>query len=383
MDLPASADELTVGVEEEFLLIDARTRQLTPQAPAVLAELSGLPGQIQFEFSQYQVEISTPVCRDIDEAAHHLERLRAEVVAAAARHGVAPIATGTPMLLHPMPPARVDVPRYHRIAEVFGRLTDTHTICACHVHIGIPERALAIEVSNHLRPWLPLLLAVSANSPFYGGRDTGYASWRAVLLCRWPGGSIPPMFDSVAEYDDAVRWLISSGAALDRAMVYWHIRPSHHLPTLEIRVFDSPSTVAEAALFATLTRALVRTALRDIRAGRTAPAISQHDLHVAVWSAARAGLAGDCLNPKSGGFDPAEEVLELLVDDLRPTLAASADLDRVLDGLIFLRRNGSGASRQRRAFARRGMITDVVDTLRDQMSGAAVVPIPASRTPES
>lgn len=383
MDLPVGDDELTVGVEEEFILVDLRSGRLAPRSPAVLADIAAHPDQVQFEFSQYQVETSTPVCRSVDEAADHLERLRAIMVSAAARQGAQPIGTGTPVLPYPMPPARVDAPRYHRIAREFGSLTDTHTMCGCHVHVGIADRAVAVDLSNHLRGWLPLLLALSANSPFSDGRDTGYASWRAVLLSRWPGAGIPPVFSSVADYERAVSMLVASGAALDRAMVYWHIRPSHHLPTLEIRVFDAPGTVTEAALFAALSRALVGTALRDIRAGRAAPMISQHDLHVAVWSAARTGLGGPCFDPLAGGVVSAGEAIAVLLEYVRPALAASGDLARVLHGLSFLRRNGSGASRQRRAFARRGLISDVVDGLREEMSGTAALPIPASRTPDS
>lgn len=382
MGLPEFDQHLTIGVEEEFLLIDTRTRVPAPCAPAVLAELPADRDRVQFEFSRYQVEINTPVCHTIAEVSSHLERLRARLVTAAGRHHAQPIATGTPIVAHPVPPARVDLPRYHRIAQAFGILTDTLTVCGCHVHIGLPDRAIAVEVSNHLRPWLPILLALSANSPFFAGRDTGYASWRAVSLCRWPGGGIPPRFDSVADYDRAVDWLIDSGAALDRGMVYWHVRPSHHLPTLEIRIFDAPATADEAVLFAALSRALVSTALCDIRAGREAPSISDHDLQVAVWCAARTGLTGACLNPASGGFTPAGELLGGLLDHLRPALRASGDLDFVADGLDSLRRSGSGACRQRLAFADRGSIADVVDLLSRHMVGTASLPIPTSRAPE-
>lgn len=368
-----SDDELTIGVEEEFLLIDPDTGQLVPRAADVVAELAGksatatVSGSTQIEFTQYQVETRTPVCHSVGETAKHLERLRADLVAAAARHGARPISTGSPVLPHPMPPPHVDDPRYHRIADRFGTLTDTHTICGCHVHIGLADRSLAVAVSNHLRPWLPLLLALSANSPFDHGRDTGYASWRAVLLCRWPGASIPPWFDSLGDYDRSVRWLLDSGAALDRGMVYWHIRPSHHLPTLEIRVFDAAVTVTETVLFAALTRALVGTALRDIRDGRPPNRIAQHDLHVALWSVARTGMSGPCLDPGSGEFRPAGALIGRLLDHIRPALTDSADVELVVHGLAALHRNGSGAARQRAAYARRESLTDVLTHLADHV----------------
>ena len=147
-----------------------------------------------------------------------------------------------------------DTPRYHDIAERFGMIAHEQGICGCHVHVDVPDRDAAIAVSNRLRPWLPLLLALTANSAVYRNADTGHASWRSVLWARWPSAGPPPHFDSADEYDAAVHLLVHSGVIRDNGMVYWDVRPSANFPTVEVRVADVPATVAETVLFAALVR---------------------------------------------------------------------------------------------------------------------------------
>ena len=163
-------------------------------------------------------------------------------------------------------------------------------ICGCHVHVQVPDRAAAVHVSNWLRPWLPSLLALSANSAVYRSADSGYASWRSVLWRRWPVAGAPPFFPSPDDYDRPVRMLIDSEVILDQKMIYWDVRPSENFPTIEVRVADVPATVAETVLLATLVRAAVMTALEageDEQPRRLAPAA----LRAAYWKAAHDGLS--------------------------------------------------------------------------------------------
>ncbi|MCV7200908.1 YbdK family carboxylate-amine ligase, partial [Mycolicibacterium peregrinum] len=153
-----------------------------------------------------------------------------------------------------------DAPRYRRIGAQFGMIAHEQGICGCHVHVRVPDRAAAIYVSNWLRPWLPSLLALSANSPLYRNADTGHASWRSVLWSRWPAAGPPPFFTSPEDFDRTVRLLVDAGVILDEDMVYWDVRPSADFPTVEVRVADVPATVAETVLLATLIRAAVMTA---------------------------------------------------------------------------------------------------------------------------
>src|SRR5262245_58310675 len=174
-----NADALTFGVEEEFLLIDPGSGRVTACAADVISAMpSELRGHVSDELLATQLEIATPVCRELGELRHWLARLRRAAGDAAERAGVRLVAAGTAPLGYPGTPPLADNDRYARMAREFGALVEVQGLCACHVHVGIGNRDLAAAVSNHLRPWLPILHALSVNSPFADGRDTGYASWR-------------------------------------------------------------------------------------------------------------------------------------------------------------------------------------------------------------
>jgi carboxylate-amine ligase len=365
MDHTFRLGPLTVGVEEEFLLVDPGTGRTVPAAPKVLRRVrSPLAMRVVPELTQFQIETNSAVHTDLNELARDLTELRAAVADAAEAAGVGVIACGSAPVnpLGALPPLTAE-PRYQAMLRHYRALLRGQGVCGCHVHIGIADRDEALQVSNRVRPWLPLLQALTANSPIAEGADTGYASWRAVLWSRWPSTGPPPPFESPAHYDALVESLIASGVILDRGMVYWLIRPSHHLPTLEFRTADTCATVLEAVLLAALVRALAATALAEARAGRPAPEIEQSLLQAACWRAARDGLDGEALDPATGRLTPAWSLLTRLADHLRPALRASGDLDTVDAALARLRRDGSAAARQRAAFRRRGRVSDVISLL--------------------
>jgi carboxylate-amine ligase len=160
---------------------------------------------------------------------------------AALQVGARLLAVGVPVAGTPV--GRVtDTPRYRRMAREYGALITGQEVSGCHVHVGVPDREIAVRVSNHLRPWLPVLLGLTANSAVHHGRDTGFAGWRAVRTSRWPCSGPPPVWTSAAEYDATVARMIDCGTVLDERMVYWDIRPSTHVPTLEVRISDVPAT---------------------------------------------------------------------------------------------------------------------------------------------
>ncbi len=234
-------------------------------------------------------------------------------------------------------------------------------ICGCHVHVEVPDREAAVRVSNRLRPWLPLLLGLTANSAVYRNTDTGYASWRSILWQRWPSAGPPPHFDSADEYDAVVRMLLDAGAMRDDGMVYWDVRPSANFPTIEVRVADVPATVAETVLLASLTRACVMTALDAERRGDSLAPLSPHALQAAYWKSARDGLEGQAIDlTGSHALAPAVELLNGLVDHLRPALEAVGDYDMVRTEIARIAENGNGAMRQRRAWRRRHNVGDVL-----------------------
>ena len=352
---------LTFGVEEEFFVVDPRTRRILSRAPDVLARTRGLGAHLCGEFSGAQVEANSPVCTTAEDVRSFLESARGELRRAAHAAGLAVAATGTAVLGDPAAAAVSEGRRYADIASHFGALRDAHVVCGCHVHVGIPDPAAAGAVSDHLRRWLPFLVALSANSPFQSGRDTGHSSWRTVTWNRLPSSGPPPLLRTLAEHERAVRGLTATGAILDRHMVYWDVRLSDHLPTLEIRVGDVAATAEEALLFAALTRGLATRALTDVRRGVPAPDISGPTLRAAVWRAAREGLEGLVPDPLSGESLTASAAMERLRRAALPGLAVTGDTDLVSSLLDRVLTVGSGAHRQRAAYARRERMTDVVD----------------------
>ncbi|XVS62145.1 carboxylate-amine ligase [Actinosynnema sp. CA-299493] len=359
---------LTMGVEEEFLLTDAETRHAVWRSGEVIHSTSPRVGEgIVPELALTQVETVSKVCTSLPELRSELLGLRRAAAHAAEAAGSRLIASGTVVLGHPGPPPVLDQPRYHRIVERFGPVVDQQCVCSCHVHIGVDDPEEAVQTVNHLRPWLPALLALSGNSPYWEGRDTGYHSWRTQLWGRWPTAGPPPYLADADEYGRVVTDLLDSGAILDNAMLYWYARPSHHQPTVEVRVADVPQTVDDTVLIAALTKALVATALGDIRAGREAPRVGDQALRAECWRAARYGLRDDGGPPPAGGerARPVAGVPELIAH-VRPVLDAAGETGPVLDALGSLRVGGSGAHRQRLAHQRRGRLEDVVDMLAER-----------------
>jgi carboxylate-amine ligase len=233
------------------------------------------------------------------------------------------------------------------MTEQFGALTTDPGLNGMHVHVGIPDRETGVQILNHLRPWLPLLAAATANSPFFDGRDTGYASWRSVLWNMWPSVGPTPRLESAAHYDELIGRLIDTGAMLDDGMLYWYARLSSHLPTVELRLGDVCPTVDDAILLAALVRGLVATVRDDIGAGRPAPDIPHQVLTAAHWRASHDGLEGMAVDPVSGESRPAWQLMRRLIHLITPALERHGDLATVTLLVGRLRAHGTGAARQR------------------------------------
>ena len=352
----------TIGVEEEFLLVDPVTGIPVNRADEVLAaarEKFGL--ELEHELTGAQVEINTSVCRDVEQARRELLETRHVVAQAARAAGCRAVAVGAPPLGHETGEI-TDSVRYRRIAREFGALAEQQLICGCHVHVEVPDRETAVQVCNHVRPWLPVLAAVTANSPFSDGEDTGFASWRSTVWSRWPVSGPPPFFTSWQHYEEVCDTVISAGTALDRAMVYWDVRPATDLPTVEVRISDVAMTVDDAVLLAALVRAVVAQAVVDVENGVQAENVPQETLRQACWSAANQGLSGSILDVLSGEPRPVRQQLDDLVTRLTPVFEANGDLPAVQRGLRLLDGPGTGADRQRQAF-RTGQVGSLLGML--------------------
>jgi carboxylate-amine ligase len=352
----------TFGVEEEFLLADPRTGAPVPKNVAVARTAAELGISLQLELTRCQVETSTTVHTSATELLDELRGLRRGTAACAEKNDALLLAAAIPPTVpHTFP--ITDTPRFRRMSVDFGMLAHEQGLCGCHVHVAVPNRQVALQVSNHLRPWLPLFLALTANSAIYRGTETGYASWRSILWRRWPSAGPPPYFASESEYDAMVAMMLSSGNIFDEKMVYWDVRPSVSFPTVEVRVSDVPATAEESALLATLVRATVLMARKSLAQGRTAPHVRAEVLRAAYWKAARSGIDGDCVDPVDGRVRPARDQLARLVEYVEPALEELGERSFVAETVTTVLARGNGAMRQRNAFRGHCDVGDVVAAL--------------------
>ncbi|MFI7021797.1 glutamate--cysteine ligase [Micromonospora sp. NPDC049900] len=362
-------DLLTVGVEEEFLLVDPDGGAAVPAVEAVMEQVPAeLHGQVEREFQTSQIEIGSPPGLELASIRHSLALLRASLAEAAERAGAHLLAIGTGPIDGPVPPV-VDKPRFDRMIERYRLLVPGPGNNGMHVHVGVPDPDTGVQVLNHVRPWLPILHAVTTNSPFSRGEDTGYASWRSIEWERWPSVAPTPFLTSHHHYRRLIDQLIGSGVMLDEGMLYWYARLSAKYPTVELRIGDVCPTVDDAVLVAGLVRALVATALDDIAAGRPPLPADHHLLVGAHWRAAHDGLEGEAVDLATGELRPAWDVLNQLVGRLGPALDRHGDLAEVTELLDRLREHGTGAARQRAVFARTGRLEDVVADVARQTRG--------------
>ncbi|MDP8971506.1 MAG: glutamate--cysteine ligase [Actinomycetota bacterium] len=358
----AGGGDFTVGVEEEFQLVAAATGRLRQRAAGVLDEAGeALGGSVKPELQRSQVETSTAICATLAELRTELERLRRELARVADERGLRIAAVGTHPLSslddHRITPKE----RYLRMADAFGLVAREQLVCACHVHVGISDRELAIQAMNRSRPWLSPLLALAANSPFWRRVDTGYASYRTQLWSRWPTAGPPGLFASRAEYDAVCRRLIASGVAFDLGMIYFDIRPSRNFDTLEFRVADVCMSIDEAVMIAGLTRALARTSAWAVLNDEPVEHPRYELLKAAHWTASRYGLEGHLVDTYTGHAVPAGDLVRRLVSHVRPALEDCGEDGEVSALVEQTLRRGNGAARQRVALERRGSLEDVVD----------------------
>jgi glutamate---cysteine ligase / carboxylate-amine ligase len=358
-------DPRTVGVEEELLLIDPQTRTGSPHSQQVLkywAEHHTDPEAepLDHELFRHQIETRTRPVTDLDDLRREIVRGRQAAAEAAEAVGLATIASGT-LPLQGGTPQTTTNNRYLDMIDRYGEIARPGGTCGMHVHVAINSEEEGVAVIDDLGRWLPVVLAISANSPFFHGRDTRYASWRSQVWAQWPTAGPTERFGSVERYREVSRRLIASGAARDEGMLYFDARLSKANPTVEIRISDVCTDPDDAVLIAALVRGLVS---RDREPGCVDRTLWRAEmLRAAQWRAARFGLADHLLDPTTAELAPAREVLELLVATVRDQLEEAGDADLVKDGVARVLADG-GSTRQRAAYERNGgSMTAVVDDL--------------------
>jgi carboxylate-amine ligase len=352
----------TFGVEEEYQIVDPATRELKARAHRILPEAREAVGdRVQPELYLSQIEIGTPVCRTLAELREALVHLRREVAAAAESEATRIAAAGTHPFSHWEQQRLTPKDRYLDIAKDYAQLAREQLIFGCHVHVGMPSREAGIQVMNRVRPWLPTLLALAANSPFWLGVDTGYASFRTEIWRRWPMSGTPQLFASRDEYDALVASLVETGAITDASKIYWDVRPSAKYETIEFRVADVCLTVDEAVLVAALCRALARRCHAEAERDAPVPDARPELIRAAKWRAARFGLDEELIDVVGRRAAPAWQVVERLLDFVRDELEAAGEWDEVAEIARTTLFRGNGASRQRDVHRERGSLEDVVD----------------------
>ncbi len=273
---------------------------------------------------------------------------------------------GDPSVLALGGPALTPKPRYYGIAADFQQLAREQIIFGCHVHVGIADRELAIQVMNQYRPWLAPLIALAANSPYWLGMETGYASYRTELFQRFPMVGTPNVLASRTEYDDLVSALVETGSISDASKIYWDIRPSSHFETIEFRVTDVCASIDEAVMIAGLSRALARTCYHQAERGLPIEHARPELLRAAKWRASRYGLEGELIDIDARLAVPAAQLIEKLLEFLRPSLEEAGEWEEIYSLVHETLHRGSGAKRQRDVFARQNRFEDVVDYLIDE-----------------
>jgi carboxylate-amine ligase len=361
----------TIGVEEELLLIDAGQPLTRPVGAEVVATASRQPDDPDFEheFKREQIEIASKPCTALDELGADLRRLRSEVAAAARTRNVQIAALATSPLPGRPTPSRGE--RFDDMAGEFAVVAWQQLTCGQHVHVSVESKDEGVAVLDRLRPWLSVLTALSANSPFWQGEDTGYASYRSLVWGQWPTAGPTEPFGDLPTYERAVNDLIESGTTMDRGMIYFDARLSHSYPTVEIRVADVCQDVEDAVAVAALCRALVATAARQWRDGVAVPDARVGLLRAASWRAARSGVAGDLVDVGQVRAVPAWTLVDQLVEHVRPALHGHGDENTVMNTLARIRERGTGASRQRTAYARRNALADVIADAVERTVGPA------------
>ncbi|KAA1397406.1 carboxylate-amine ligase [Aeromicrobium ginsengisoli] len=349
-----------VGVEEEMFLIDARTRQLVPVSDAAVHSTRAAEDDLDQELFLQQLEIRTRPHTDPAALRFDLVEERRLAAESAEAVGAALAAVATPILPHE-DGRTTPKHRYVTMLETSGKvLGQAGLVCGTHVHVSVDE-AEAVRIIDDIQPWLPLVSALSSNSPFYRGEDTGYASWRRQLYDGWPSaGPVEPFVD-VGGYQQVARELIASGAALDEGMLYFDARLSRNFPTIEIRVADACTDLDDTVLIAEVARALVETAARARQRGDIAPPWRVDLLRGARWRSRRNGLTESLMDPVSRAVVPADQALGVLLDHLRPVLEEHGSEVLVDDGIRRLLADGTGSERQRAVAAQSGDLTAVVD----------------------
>lgn len=348
-----------VGVEEELLLLDEQSGAPVAVGWSVLdrSKEQEMGEHVQVELQQEQIELDTRPQERLDLLGEEVRRMRDLVDQSARESGARAAAIATSPLA--VEPSTTTKSRYLRMSRQFQMVEQGQLTCGAHVHVAVESGEEAVAVLDRIRVWLPLLTAMSANSPFWKGRDSGYASYRSQVWGRWPSAGPTEVHGSEQAYRNLVRDMLGTGVLLDEGMVYFDARLSRSYPTLEIRVADVCLYAADMVLLAGLSRALVDTASARWRQGEPPQQQPAAVLRLASWRASRSGLGETLIHPEMGRPVAAGAAIGALVRHVGDALRDNGDEELVNTLLAELLDRGNGADRQRATFAAQRSLRDV------------------------
>ncbi|MCW9034105.1 MAG: carboxylate-amine ligase [Rhodospirillales bacterium] len=346
MPSPFNEPPLTIGIEEEYLLVDRESRDLASPPDALLDQCQNLiPEQVSPEFLRAQIEVGTRVCDNVQEAKTELKFLRQSVADISQQYGLAPIAASTHPFAKWQEQEYTDRARYHMLAKDLQAVARRLVICGMHVHVGIDDDELRIDLMNQVSYFLPHLLALSTSSPFWHGKDTGLRSYRLSVFNELPRTGLPENFASFREYERHVKVLQAAGLIEDASMLWWDVRPSVRFPTLEMRITDVCTNLDDAIGIAALFVCIIRMLCRLRRENKRWRNYAHMLINENRWRAQRYGMEEGLVDFGKGAVVPYAELLDELIDMVREDAEALGCLAEVENTKKTVLR-GSSAHRQ-------------------------------------
>jgi carboxylate-amine ligase len=358
--------QFTLGIEEEFAIVDPQTRELKSHIQEILEDGKvTLKERVKPEMHQSVVELGTEICRDIADARTHVTQLRAELASLAARAGLKIASVGTHPFSHWRDQLITEGERYKEIVRDMQLLARANLIFGLHVHVGIADREAAVQVMNQARYFLPHIYALSVNSPFWIGHDTGLKGYRLKVFERFPRTGIPDAFESLSEYEDYLKLLVKTGCIDNAKKIWWDIRLHPFFDTLEIRVCDAQSRVDDTLAIAALIQAIIARLHKLLHQNITFRVYRRRLLDENRWRAARYGIEGKLIDFGQQTEVETRSLIHELLDFIAPEVdelgshREMAHIERIL-------REGTGADRQLATFAQTNSIHAVVDRIVDE-----------------
>jgi glutamate---cysteine ligase / carboxylate-amine ligase len=335
----------TLGVEEELMILDAETLDLANEIDAVIGAYEG-EGEVKHELLQSVLEIATPPCKDVGEVGEHVRRLRREVNEAAGSRGLCIGSAGThPFALWEEQKVSKE-PRYRELISALKFIARQEIIFGLHVHVGMDDAEKAIHVANGMRVHVPILFALSANSPFWRSDATGLASTRMPIFRAFPRVGIPPYYEDWADYEHRIGFMVDAGVMIDHTYLWYDVRPHPKFGTVEVRAMDAQTHVDHTLALTALIQAMVKELAEHFESGEKLGSYPYEMLDENKWLAARHGLEGELVDLPERKMVPSKELARRLYDRLKEHAQDLGGAD-ALEGILDLLERGTGAARQR------------------------------------